>query len=193
MAPDAREAIRETSRRKFLAALSTAAGASLAGCNFGQSGTETPTTQTDDGSGQEATATPTATATETPQEQEKRPDPPEPGERITGARRVGPRDVSDFGYKELWTYRKRQALEALLADPAVNDLASDWVASFEAYDPLTNRLDAISVQGTTGMSVDGGRESGEFGSPPRTGRSPTGSSTGGPTNCSGCTSRTRST
>lgn len=125
--------LRNVSRRRFVAALSVATGSALAGCSDGSV-----------------------------EGQSEPDDPPEPGDRITGARRVGPRDVSDFGYKDLWGYRKRQAVETLLADPAVNDVASDWVASFEAYDPLTNDLDAISVQGTTGMSVDGGRESGEF-------------------------------
>jgi hypothetical protein len=87
-------------------------------------------------------------------------DAPEPGERITSARRVGPRDVSKENYKMLWSYRKTRAVETLLADPAVNDVVSGWTSSFEAYDPLTNNLDAISVQGTTGMSVQGQRVSG---------------------------------
>lgn len=156
---DLRERIKQTSRRRFIAAMGVAAGVSLAGCNSSGDGDGTPT-------GTE-TATATATPTPTPEDpgngsDDPPEDPPEPGERITSARRIGPRDVSDFGFKELWSYRKRQAVEALVADPAVNDLASDWVASFEAYDPLTNRLDAISIQGTTGMSVDGGRESGSF-------------------------------
>jgi len=151
-----RQRIGETSRRRFLAAMGVLAGASAAGCNT--SDDEATDTRTPTATG---TATPTtggSTATST----EEAGDPPEPGERITSARRIGPRDVSDFGFKELWTYRKRQAVEALVADPAVAGVASDWVASFEAYDPLTNRLDAVSVQGTTGMTVDGGRESGEF-------------------------------
>jgi len=87
---------------------------------------------------------------------------PEPGPRITEARRIGPRDVTTSNYKALWNYRKRQAVQTLLHEPAANDVASDWVASFEAYDPLTNDLDAVSIQGTTGMSVEGSRESGEF-------------------------------
>ncbi|PSQ16795.1 hypothetical protein BRD00_10005 [Halobacteriales archaeon QS_8_69_26] len=41
-------------------------------------------------------------------------------------------------------------------------MAENWVASFEAYDPLTNGLDAISIQGTTDMTVEGSRESGQF-------------------------------
>lgn len=127
------DGVRAVGRRQFIAAMTAAGGSALAGCS---------------GPGS--------------QQEEDQLDPPEPGERITSARRIGPRDVSDFGYKELWSSRKRQAVETLIADPAVNDLASDWVASFEAYDPLTNQLDAISIQGTTGMSVDGSRESGEF-------------------------------
>ncbi len=161
----------EASRRRFVAALLGGGSVALAGCNTGDGsdGTTAPGGNVTDGTGTTAptapTATPTSTTTPTteePDDSDERPEPPEPGERITSARRIGPRDVSDFGFQELWTYRKRQAVEALLADPAVNDLASDWVASFEAYDPLTNRLDAVSVQGTTGMSVDGGPDSGEF-------------------------------
>ncbi|MEF8783187.1 MAG: hypothetical protein V5A39_03420 [Haloarculaceae archaeon] len=79
---------------------------------------------------------------------------PEPGERITSARRIGTRDVTEDSYKMLWSYRKRQAAETLVSDPAVNDVIGGWIASFEAYDPLTNNLDAISVQGTTGMNVE---------------------------------------
>jgi len=164
---EVRERLTDTSRRQFIAAMSAAASVSLAGCNSGDSDDASPTetpqdtpTETPQDTPTDTPAeTPTETPTETPDEQN---DPPDPGERITSARRIGPRDVSDFGFKELWSYRKRQAVEALLADPAVNDLASDWVASFEAYDPLTNRLDAISIQGTQGMTVDGGHDSGEF-------------------------------
>jgi hypothetical protein len=156
---DLRERLQTASRRQFLAAMSAGAAVSFAGCNASDgedaTPTETPTdTPTETQQGQSGTPTET--------ESNPEPDPPEPGERITSARRIGPRGVSDFGFKELWTYRKRQAVETLVADPAVNDLASDWVASFEAYDPLTNRLDAVSIQGTTGMTVDGGHESGEF-------------------------------
>ena len=149
-----RQMVQETSRRRFLAAMSAGASAAVAGCNAADDGTTEAATDTRTTT--RTTTEATTTATEAPD------DPPEPGERITSARRIGPRDVSDFGFQELWTYRKRQAVEALVADPAVADVASDWVASFEAYDPLTNRLDAISVQGTTGMTVDGGRESGTF-------------------------------
>lgn len=85
---------------------------------------------------------------------------PEPGERITSARRIGTRDVTKDSYKMLWSYRKRKAAETLVADPAVSDVIGGWVSSFEAYDPLTNNLDAISVQGTTGMSVEAEHASG---------------------------------
>jgi len=82
---------------------------------------------------------------------------PTPGERITSARRIGPRDVHEQSYHMLWSYRKRQAVETLLLEPAAHDVASNWVAAFEAYDPLSNDLDAISIQGTTGMSVEAQR------------------------------------
>jgi len=150
-----RDKIRQTSRRRFISAMSVAAGVSLAGCNSGgDDDTETETTTSG--------STTTTTEETTTQEDEEPSDPPEPGERITSARRIGPRDVSDFGFQELWSYRKRQAIEALVSDPRVNELASNWVASFEAYDPLTNRLDAVSVQGTTGMTVEGGPDNTPF-------------------------------
>ncbi len=84
---------------------------------------------------------------------------PEPGERITEARRIGTRDVSKSNYKALWSYRKRQAVEQLCQDPEVHDVVGDYLASFEAYDPLTNDLDAVSVQGTTGMTCEASRGS----------------------------------
>ncbi|WP_244629427.1 hypothetical protein [Halorubrum sp. PV6] len=139
---DIHETVGQASRRQFLSALSVAGGVALAGCGSG--GDVTP--EATSSSGQEGTDA----------------DLPEPGERITSARRIGPRDVSDFGFQELWSYRKRQAVETLVSDPRVNEVASNWVASFEAYDPLTNRLDAVSVQGTTGMTVDGGPDNTPF-------------------------------
>ncbi|MFC4550313.1 MULTISPECIES: hypothetical protein [Halorussus] len=87
---------------------------------------------------------------------------PEPGKRITNARRIGTRDVSDYDYKALWSYRKRKSLEVLLSDARVNEVARDWIGAFEAYDPLTNHLDSISVQGTTDMSAEGTVASGTF-------------------------------
>lgn len=149
---DALEELRRLGRRRFVQCLGAgAAAASVAGCiGRGQPGAsldETHTTET------------TGTATGTPDEES---DAPEPGERITSARRIGVRDVSDYDYRALWSYRKRESLEALLSDPRVNELAKGWVAGFEAYDPLTNFLDSVSIQGTTGMEVEGSVESGTF-------------------------------
>ena len=104
-------------------------------------------------SGDASTVVTGAATQEDEEEDGQEDDQPDPGERITSARRIGPRDVHAQNYHMLWAYRKRQAVETLLLEPAVHDVASDWVASFEAYDPLSNDLDAISIQGTTGMSV----------------------------------------
>jgi hypothetical protein len=125
-------------RRKFLASLG--GGYLGAGTVLGGSGVATAdvTTQ-DEGQAQE--------------------DAPDPGERITEARRIGPRDVSKRNYHMLWAYRKRQAVETLLLEPEVHDVAGSWISSFEAYDPLTNDLDAISIQGTTDMTVEASRGS----------------------------------
>ncbi|MHC3381898.1 hypothetical protein [Haloarcula sp. H-GB5] len=130
--------------------MSVVTGVSLAGCSLSDDG--------NDGTPTEASVS-SQTTDDTDDEPSK---PPEPDDRIRSARRIGPRDVSDFGFEDLWAYRKRQAVEALVSDPRVNDVASDWVASFEAYDPLTNRLDAVSVQGTTGMTVNGGPDDTPF-------------------------------
>ncbi|WP_340100011.1 hypothetical protein [Salinibaculum salinum] len=154
---DIREQLKSTSRRRFIAAMSMAAGASLAGCSTSDNGTDDTPADTST-----PNSTPTPGQNDSDNSDDEPEDPPEPGERITSARRIGPRDVSEFGFEDLWAYRKRQAVEALVADPRVNEVASDWVASFEAYDPLTNRLDAVSVQGTTGMTVEGGPDSGTF-------------------------------
>ncbi|WP_434531615.1 hypothetical protein ACODNH_19960 (plasmid) [Haloarcula sp. NS06] len=107
--------------------MSVVTGVSLAGCSL-----------SDDGN--DGTPTEASVSSQTTDDTDDEPsEPPEPDDRITSARRIGPRDVSDFGFEDLWAYRKRQAVEALVSDPRVNDVASDWVASFEAYDPLTNR------------------------------------------------------
>jgi hypothetical protein len=63
-------------------------------------------------------------------------------------------------YKLLFTYRKRRAIEVLLSDPAVNEVVRNFIASFEAYDPLTNDLDSISIQGSTDMTVEGSLQEG---------------------------------
>jgi hypothetical protein len=111
------------------------------------------------GAGAAAGASGSVAAETAVQQEEEEDDTPEPTDRITGARRVGPRDVDKRNYHMLWSYRKRQAVETLLLEPEVHDVAGDWVAAFEAYDPLTNDLDAISIQGTTDMTVEARRGS----------------------------------
>jgi hypothetical protein len=49
-----------------------------------------------------------------------------------------------------------------LGDPAVNEVARGWIANFIGYEPLSNHLDAISVQGPTDYTVEGGHDSGRF-------------------------------
>lgn len=137
-------------RRQFVSSVGTTSLlTALAGCS-GSSQDNTTTANT------------TATATSAETTSGSTENAPQPGPRITNARRVGPRDVNEYNYHLLWSYRKRKSLETLLADPRVNEIASNWIASFEAYDPLTNYLDSVSVQGTTDMTVEGGIESGTF-------------------------------
>jgi hypothetical protein len=80
--------------------------------------------------------------------------------RISTARLITSRDVGRDTYKYFFTARQRRAIEVLLADPEVNKVARGWIASFEAYDPLTNDLDSVSVQGSTDMTVEGDLEKG---------------------------------
>lgn len=142
-------------RRWVLRAVAVGATAGVAGCGEQSGQTPSPTAEPGDTT---PTEEPAPTPTETPQDEE----PPEPGERITSARRVSPRDMSATGYKTLYTYRKRRSLEVLLSEPRVNEVASGFIATFEAYDPLTNGLDAISLQGTTDMTVEGSLDEGKF-------------------------------
>lgn len=78
------------------------------------------------------------------------------------ARRISVRDLDNENYEMLYTYRKRRAIETLLADPEVNDVVGEFVSSFEAYDPHTAFLDAISVQGSPDFEVEGGIDEGAF-------------------------------
>lgn len=80
--------------------------------------------------------------------------------RVHTARLLTSRDVGRDTYKYLFAARQRRAIEVLLADPEVNKVARGWIASFEAYDPLTNDLDSVSLQGSTGMRVEGDLEKG---------------------------------
>lgn len=78
------------------------------------------------------------------------------------ARRISVRDLDNSNYEMLYTYRKRRALETLLSDPEVNDIVADFLSGFEAYDPHTDRLDAISVQGSPEVEIEGGIDEGSF-------------------------------
>ncbi|WP_245742066.1 hypothetical protein [Natrinema salaciae] len=62
----------------------------------------------------------------------------------------------------LYTYRKRRALEVLLSDPEVHAAAEDMISSYEAYEPLSDRLDTVSVQGCPDVEIEGGIEEGRF-------------------------------
>ncbi|SEW01331.1 hypothetical protein [Natrinema salifodinae] len=64
------------------------------------------------------------------------------------------RQFDNENYAQLHASRKRRAIEILLTDPAVNDLVSDWIASFEAYEVMTNHLETISLQGPTSLSIE---------------------------------------
>lgn len=78
------------------------------------------------------------------------------------ARLVSSRDFNVETYELLHAERKRRALETLLSDPEVRDVVEDMIASYEAYDPYTDRLDAVSVQGTPNVEIDGDIDEGAF-------------------------------
>lgn len=77
-------------------------------------------------------------------------------ERIETARQVSPRDFDDHNYERIFSHRKQKAVEILLSDPEVNELAQSWISSFEAYDPLTNHLETVSIQGGRDLRIEGG-------------------------------------
>lgn len=87
---------------------------------------------------------------------------PDPTERITGADWVSTRDVHEENYEIIHTHRRKEAIRTLLKDPEVNAVASEWIASFEAYDPLTNHLEMVSVQGVPDYSADGSLDEGSW-------------------------------
>lgn len=85
-----------------------------------------------------------------------------PSAADSGARLVSTRDFDDETYDHLYTYRKRRAIEVLLADPEVNDIVDEMISSYEAYDPYANGLDAVSVQGSPDVEIEGGIDEGAF-------------------------------
>lgn len=76
-----------------------------------------------------------------------------PALRMDTADFASVRQFDNENYERIHTYRKRQAIETLLTDPAVNDLVSDWIGGFEAYEVLTNHLETVSIQGPTSLSI----------------------------------------
>ena len=93
------------------------------------------------------------------EEPEPEPEPDVP-ERVIDARQVSPRDVDNHNYESFYNYRKRQAIETLLSDPQVNDIVGSFVTSFEAYDPLSEHLETVSIQGSRDLQIEGSIEDG---------------------------------
>lgn len=81
---------------------------------------------------------------------------PSTSDRINTSGQMTVRDFTTHNYERLYTHRKTKSLEILLEDPAVNKVARQWVASFEAHEPLTNHIDMIGVQGPKDVKVKGG-------------------------------------
>lgn len=77
-----------------------------------------------------------------------------PALRMDTADFASVRQFTNGNYERIHTYRKRRAIETLLTDPEVNDLVSDWIGGFEAYEVLTNHLETVSIQGPTSLSVE---------------------------------------
>lgn len=82
--------------------------------------------------------------------------------RVTGATRVSPRDFHEENYEITHTYRRNEAVRVLLQDPKVNQIASGWIGSFEAYEPLTNKLGSVSIQGCPDYTATGSFERGSW-------------------------------
>jgi hypothetical protein len=82
--------------------------------------------------------------------------------RISGASRISPRDYHEENYEIINTYRRREAIKVLLQDPKVNEIASNWIGSFEAYEALTNHLGSVSLQGSTDYTAKGGFDKGSW-------------------------------
>lgn len=82
--------------------------------------------------------------------------------RIDTSRRVSPRDFANHNYERIYSARKKEAIEVLLRDPMVNEVASNWVASFQAHEPLTNHLDMVSIQGPEDVRIEGNLDRGVF-------------------------------
>ncbi|WP_435178428.1 hypothetical protein [Halorussus sp. AFM4] len=87
---------------------------------------------------------------------------PDPEARITGSERVSTRDFHEENYEIVHVHRRKEAIRTLLNDPAVNEVARGWIAHFIGYEPLSNHLDSISVQGPTDYTVEGGHDTGRF-------------------------------
>ncbi|EMA47090.1 hypothetical protein [Halobiforma nitratireducens] len=121
------------SRRRYLKVAAATGGiATAAGCSgFGQSG--------DQAGNSEPNGEPEA--------------PDIPALRLETADFASVRQFEADTYERIHTYRKRRAIETLLTDPAVNDVVSDWIGGFEAYEVLTNHLETISIQGPTSLHV----------------------------------------
>ncbi|APW99327.1 hypothetical protein CHINAEXTREME_16790 [Halobiforma lacisalsi AJ5] len=77
-----------------------------------------------------------------------------PALRLETAGFASARQFENGNYERIHASRKRRAIETLLADPEVNDLVTDWIGSFEAYEVLTNHLETISIQGPTSLRID---------------------------------------
>lgn len=91
-------------------------------------------------------------------DEEPAPDEPDVPEQIADARQISPRDVDNHNYKALFDYRKRRAIETLLSDPEVNETVDNFVTSFEAYDPLSEHFETVSIQGSPDLEIEGSIE-----------------------------------
>lgn len=83
-------------------------------------------------------------------------------ERISGAERLSVRDFHEENYEITHVHRRKEAIRTLLNDPEANSVAREWIAHFVGYEPLSNDLDAISIQGPTDFVVEGGLDQGTW-------------------------------
>lgn len=77
-----------------------------------------------------------------------------PDVRLETADFVPARQFDNDNYERMHLYRKRRSIEVLLTDPEVNDIVSEWAVGFEAYEVMSNHLDAISIQGPPEVEIE---------------------------------------
>lgn len=81
-------------------------------------------------------------------------------EGVPEARNITPREVNN--YHAFRAHRPQIAEQVLLSDPRANEVVSEWIGDFEAYEPLTDYLETVSVMGSQDVQIEGGMNEWEW-------------------------------